>query len=377
MAVVVAGLCGLLAGCAGNAGPVAAEAVPPMAAEGGTGWTALPKSPLSPREAVLGLWTGREVLLIGGSDAAPCPPSASCVGDPTPLTDGAAFDPATDRWRKIADSPVPLTGGEGAVIDGTAYVLPPDGGGLLAYRIDGDVWARLPVPFGGGYHLLAAGDRLVAYLGSEEYGGGKDFIFDPRTATWSALPVDPLSPAFNRAMAWSGSELVLFDQELVPNPGSGKPALTRAATLDLAAGSWRRLPDSEILGTGPWLAAGGELVSPILDSADGGEVDGWGRSYPYGGSVAPATGAWSDLPKPPAGDVYSAGARTDSTAVYFGSGGLVLDTTTGTWQRVPAIPGGDVTHRTVVAAGVRMLVFGGASFGATPTVVDDAWIWAP
>ncbi|MBW6435036.1 hypothetical protein KZ829_14940 [Actinoplanes hulinensis] len=377
MAVVMVGLCGVLVGCAGNAEPVAPEAVEPKAAEGKAGWTALPKSPLSPREAVLGLWTGREVLLIGGSDASPCPPSASCVGDPTPLADGAAFDPATDRWRKIADSPVPLTGGESAVVGGTVYVLPPDGKELLAYRIDADAWARMPVPFGGGYGLLAAGDRLVAYLGSEENGGGKDYLFDPRAATWSALPADPLNPAFDRAMAWTGSELVLFDHELVPNPGSEKPALTRAATLDLAAGSWRRLPDSEILGTGPWLAAGKELVNPMLGGADGGEVNGWGRTYPYGGGVAPATGTWSDLPKPPSGDVYSAGARTGGTAVYFGSDGVVLDTTTGTWQRVPAIPGGDVTHRTVVAAGVRMLVFGGASFDGTPAVVDDAWIWAP
>lgn len=374
MAVVLIGLCGLLAGCAEHAEPVVTEAGEPMVANE---WTALPKSPLSPREAVLGLWTGREVLLIGGSDASPCPPNASCVGDPTPLADGAAYDPATTRWRKIADSPVPLTGGESAVVGGTAYVLPPDGKELLAYRIDGDAWARLPVPFGGGYYLLAAGDRLVAYLGSEENGGGKDYVFEPRTATWSELPADPLNPAFDRAMAWTGSELVLFDHELVPNPGSEKPALTRAATLDLAAGSWRRLPDSEILGTGPWLAAGDELVNPMLGGADGGEVNGWGRTYPYGGGLAPATGAWSDLPTPPARDIASAGARTGGTAVYFGSEGVVLDTATGTWQPIPAIPGGDVTHRTVVAAGVRMLVFGGASFDGTPTVVDDAWIWAP
>ncbi|MBO3737619.1 hypothetical protein [Actinoplanes flavus] len=369
---MIVGLCGVLAGCAENTEPAA------VVAEAGTGgWTALPTSPLSPREAVLGLWTGREVLIVGGTDAAPCPPNASCVGDPTPLTDGAAFDPATNRWRKIADSPVALTGEPGAVVGDTAYVLPGDGKQLLAYRIGDDTWTKVAVPFGGGYQLLAAGDRLVAYLGSEENGGGKDYVFDARTATWAALPADPLNPAFDRAMAWTGSEVVLFDHELVPNPGADGPTLTRAAALNLATGSWRRLPDSPILGTGPWLAAGDELVNPMLGGADGGEVNGWGRTYPYGGIVAPATGAWSDLPKPPAGDVLSAGARTGGAAVYFGSEGAVLDTTTGTWQPIPAIPGGDVTHRTVVASGVRMVVFGGARWDPTPAVVGDAWIWAP
>jgi hypothetical protein len=55
--------------------------------------------------------------------------------------------------------------------------------------------------------------------------------------SWSELPADPLSPSFDRSMAWSGRQLILFDHELVPNPGAEKPALTRVAALDLEAGS--------------------------------------------------------------------------------------------------------------------------------------------
>ncbi len=40
-----------------------------------SGWRELPGSPLSPRVQALGLWTGEEALIIGGSDT-PCPPNA-------------------------------------------------------------------------------------------------------------------------------------------------------------------------------------------------------------------------------------------------------------------------------------------------------------
>jgi hypothetical protein len=64
-------------------------------------WHAVPASPLSARETALGLWTGREVLFMGGSDARPCPSNASCAPpDAPPLADGASFDATLldDAW---------------------------------------------------------------------------------------------------------------------------------------------------------------------------------------------------------------------------------------------------------------------------------------
>jgi hypothetical protein len=336
---------------------------------------------MRPREAALGLWTGREVLLIGGSDETPCPPNADCPPDPTPLADGAAVDPHTGGWRRIADVPHPFAVGQGVLVGETAYILPVATGptthsGLLAYSIDEDSWRSLPVPFdaAAGYGLVSAGDRLVAYLGSVESGPGKDFVLDPRTATWQPLPADPLGPSFDRAMAWTGHELVLFDHELVPNPGAEKPTVTRAATLNLANSSWRRLPDSSILSTHPWLVAGGRLVNPTLGGADGGRIGNWGATYPYGGSLDPATGRWSTLPDPPAGVTHSAGARGDSTAVYVDVAGAVFDASTGEWIGVPTAPGGKVTGRTVVAAGTAMVIFGGAR--PDGALINQVWVWS-
>jgi hypothetical protein len=356
-----------------------------------TRWHAIPAGPLSPRETALGLWTGNEVLLIGGSDAPPCPPSASCAAsDEPPLADGAAFDPQTGTWRRIADSPVPFDWAEGAVIGNTAYLWIPGSPGrpqaasaFLAYYIADDRWEELTLPVHdlGWYGIAQAGERIVAYTSSDEEREQSDFLFDPATKSWSELPADPLSPSFDRVMAWSGRELVLFDHELVPNPGSKKPSVTRAAALDLESGSWRRLPDSEIIMSGPWVLDDGRLINPMLGGADGGEVDNWGRTHPYGGILDVETGDWTGLPNPPNGEEdFSAGVLTDSGGDYFGYGGWILDAAKETWIEVPPLDSDElVTGRTVVRAGTDLLVFGGARWKSGPDaqLLADAWIWSP
>jgi hypothetical protein len=145
--------------------------------------------------------------------------------------------------------------------------------GFLAYHIEKDRWEELPLPPGdlGWLHgIVQAGERIVAYRGSDEQGEQPDFVFDPATSSWSELPPDPLSPSFDRSMAWSGRELLLFEHELVPNPGSEKPALTRAAALDLESGAWRRLPDSEIFATGPWVPDDGRLIQVLTSDPEAG-----------------------------------------------------------------------------------------------------------
>jgi hypothetical protein len=229
--------------------------------------------------------------------------------------------------------------------------------------------------------LVAAGSRLVAFRTSEEQGGGPDLVLDASTKTWQALPPDPLTPAFDRTMVWIGEGLVLFDREIVPSPGSEKPSVTRAARFDTMARVWHRLPDSQILSTSPWIADGSTLVNPTLGGADGGQVNNWGRTYPYGGVLDVAGNRWALLPEAPAGATLAAGAVTGTGGHYSVPGGWVLDLERERWWRVPAFVDAmaGTTDPTVVAAGRILFIFGGAMWrdGEPGRVTSDAWMWSP
>ncbi len=361
-------------------------------------WKQLRDPPLSARESALGLWMEGEALIFGGSDADPCPPSAGCVAptDP-PLRDGAAFDLARQAWRRLAPAPVGFSFAEGVVVRGAAYILtngepgrphaPP---AFLRYRSAEDDWTQLRFPPGDGNRSIVATDEyVVAFSTSDEGGRIPDLVFDPATGEWARLPDDPLPRSFDRTMAWSGRELVLFAHELVPQPGAREPSLVIAAALDLDSRTWRRLPDSEMLGQGArWFNLDGRLIFPALGSADGGEVSNWGRSYPQGGILDPRLGTWSTLPAPPAGvdasarEEVAAGIVAGREADYFGHRGWILDAVAQEWTAIPPLDHDEplITGRSVTAAGRDMLVFGGIRWGEETMqgeLMTDAWIWSP
>lgn len=149
-------------------------------------WEELPAPPLSPRARVVGVWTGSEVLLVGG-DTWLCPPNASCVApDEPPLSDGAALDPDTGSWRAIAPSPLPFSYASTAVLGDDVYFLVESGDGvagarpvLLKYSLPDDRWEELPGPPRAGLgSLVAAGEVLVAFAGSDEQGEVPDQFYD-------------------------------------------------------------------------------------------------------------------------------------------------------------------------------------------------------
>jgi hypothetical protein len=354
-----------------------------------TGWRSLAKPSLSPREGALALWTGGEVLVLGGSDAPPCPPNANCSPpDVPPLADGAAYAPVTDGWRPIRDAPVPFTDARGTVIDGTAYVWswgdpgrPGAESVFLAYRIATDAWERLPPPTGERqpqFLIVPAGRRLVAY----EQGDQRDLAFDLDAWSWRELPPDPLRPSTGRVLVWSGRELILFAHAPESNPNSRTPSLARVAAYDFATETWRLLPTSPLLTSGPWFATGdGRLVNPTLGSADGGEVNNWGRSVPNGGILDPTAGSWSGLPTQPAGDdQFSAGVLTSTDAQYFGTSGWLLDLEAGRWLEIPRLPDDDFPSGYAVAAAADdLVVFGGALWGAGSRgeLTNATRLWSP
>ena len=82
-------------GCCGDASSDGSAYSPATAS-----WRKLAPSPLAPEQRPLGIWTGRELLLfVSGINAA--------SGKPWParFVRAAAYDPATDSWRRLAPIP--------------------------------------------------------------------------------------------------------------------------------------------------------------------------------------------------------------------------------------------------------------------------------
>jgi hypothetical protein len=332
---------GLLVGVVGSARSDA-EARP---------WKELPAPPLSPRELPAGFWTGEEVILVGGSDAPPCPPNASCAVPKTPpLSDGAAYDPEAGTWRSIADAPVPFSWAQAIVLGSIAYLWipgesprPQAPSAFLAYGIDDDRWEELAMPTKtpDAYSLVMAGEQIVAYSSGDEPRELPDLVFDPGSEDWSELPDDPLSAGFDRLVVRDGGELLLFDHELVPNPGGdGEPVPLRGAAFELGSGEWR-----------------------ILEDPDAAYV----RSVP----------AWGDS---------LAGILDESGARYFRRAGEVRDEIAGTTLRMPELAAVVEAYggTTDVTAGRDLFVFLGSSWGDGGEegeffgeLHSAAWLWSP
>ena len=60
-------------------------------------WRDIAATPLSPREQMAYAWTGHELVVWGG---------IGFGGGRQTRDDGAAYDPATDSWRMLADAPL-------------------------------------------------------------------------------------------------------------------------------------------------------------------------------------------------------------------------------------------------------------------------------
>ena len=292
---IVAGLalCGCVALSEQPAQPL------PSPAEAGH-WSQLPPSPLSARHQAAGAYLAGRFYVVGGWSSPVCPPTAGCTAPIEPaLTDGAAFDPATGRWEKIAPSPTPV----GDVLEMTAaagklYLLTGDVGRddspntFLSYNPDADAWGRLPLPPVEDAQLIAAGSKVVAIDGSDEGQPAVDAVYDPVTNRSDRLPGDPLGPSFDRSADWLGDRLLLSGSDLVPNPGADGPSVPKGRS---------------------------ELEATVGNVGD--------RTLVGGHLLQPQTLAWTRLPTAP----WGAGYRTSQTIItgpdsVFVWGGADLET---------------------------------------------------
>lgn len=340
---------------------------------GGTGtWEPIAESPLAPRDGVISVWTGTEMLVVGGVNWW-CPPGASCVepAEEDLFHDGAAYDPATDTWRELPGTDHALWHGLGAWTGQELVVVTRFSGDPATLALDpaAGSWRELTappspldyVPF---EYVLWAGDRLVFWTSDDSY--GSDWSLDPESGEWTALPADPFGPTFDRSFGWTGTELVLSaqlnDQDY---PGS-----FHVATLDLETGQWEVWPTSSpvTFWAQEWFVFDGHWVN-----ATQGAVTSQPREAVVG-AVDLATKEWVDVPQATDDDnalmaacqLPPLGASGDWLAA---GGGALLSLDPSVAILTPPC---DPIERPTAAVwtGEELIVWGGITRAADPAVYD-------
>jgi hypothetical protein len=176
-------------------------------------WRKLSRSPLAPDQHPTGAWTGRELVLvvdgINPVDGKPYPAS---------LARAAAYDPATDTWRRLAPPPTSVRGT--AVWDGRELLVAGNGRTALAYDPANDRWRRLaPLPSARfGETMVWTGKRLLLWgaQGASTSAPVPGFAYDPTDDRWSTLPTMPFPEGYSTAAAWTGHALLVW-----PGLGAG------------------------------------------------------------------------------------------------------------------------------------------------------------
>ena len=214
-------------------------------------WRELPKTPASGGGLVV--WTGREMIGWGGG----------CCGDA--FSDGAAYNPATNTWRKLAKSPLapsqsPVGTWTGRELLAFVGDFNPDGktwpalfARAAAYNPATDTWrriARLPSARGGatvvwdGHEALVVGGADVRQTGKPVPLARIGYAYNPATNRWRTLPAMESGRmqsaavwAAKRLLLWGGSQTV--DRPVVPPHG---------LAYDPAANRWAPLPQAPLLG---------------------------------------------------------------------------------------------------------------------------------
>jgi hypothetical protein len=340
--------------------------------DGSGSWRAMATSPLTPRDQGVAVWTGSEVVIVGGSSATPCPEGSDCVVALEPLADGAAYDPAADAWRTIADAPVAFVRAL-AVWTGAEVLVLADVAGandvLVAYDPTTNSWTPRADPPDSGLRSMAWTGHAWAGVGlTSEPGMGWEYL--PSADRWQPLPIDPLGDVSDRSIVWTGEELVVtasrFDE-----PGLPPNGLYQAVVLG-GAGGWRPVARSDVTNNGgAWTAVGRLVVNPGTGPT--------GDDLPNatGGVLDVVAGAWRPLPTPEA----EGGGHTGfegRAGRWVVDDNRLLDPVAGAWHTVETAPS-EAAPAVAAWTGTEVITWGGTiqQPDGAPDLVADGYAYRP
>lgn len=329
-------------------------------------WSQLPPAPVEPRDSASLAWTGHELVVWGG-----------IVDDHAggrPIGDGAAFNPTSNQWRRLASAAnleprwnaVTLwTGTEVLVIGGAAGETGPARDG--AYDPTADRWRVLPPrPSGLTGTLSGVWDGQEALVMSANRQAA---AYNPVANQWRALPPLPELPTYEVAQiapVWAGTRLLVWAEwSWVVSRGNETTGNSGIDlwSLDPSFGAWTKLGDGAAgpsgVSTGIW--TGDEVLLPAAPGWRG-AASGPGYALgdgPPGYRFNPSTSAYRPMTHGPVDD-------TSRDAVW--TGGALVRTTTGSIS--PRPPQG--TPTTVPPPGQPSPTIAAAWDAAT-----DAWTMLP
>lgn len=222
-------------------------------------WRVLPPAPIAARYGAAAVWTGSEMLVVGGlSDAVP----ASSYGLRTVQMEGAAYDPASNRWRRLPDSP--FCTDDAGMWTGTGLVVARNCSGtpfqLAVFDPARNSWSRLPSPAEAS-ELFAVAGILYTWNG----GSNRGERFDAAAGKWSALPALDEQRSISTIAGAFGDDLAVIGPKSATAPGVAVDLLAPGAS------AWRHFDSTD--------------ASPPLDSrreiASTAEVLVWNQGVGY------------------------------------------------------------------------------------------------
>ena len=318
-------------------------------------WFSLPPAPIAPRSGATALWTGSEVLILGGDSpdgvaydpatrlwrelpAAPIPPDDVIVWTGTEAIlfggwgrNGLALNVADDTWRPLADAPDLEWDKTGGVWTGTEMIVwndPIRGGvfgerstlNVVAYDAAADSWRQLappddPIELAGVTGVWTGEEVILWGIGDITTDGVySGLALNPATDEWRLIAPPP-SPAFEvfwnapgESAVWTGSRMLVW--HLIP--GNVGPEIW---AYDPASDLWERGASSPVasnptlIWTGDTLYAygGGEVLFRTL-SLDLG---------PEGDELPDPVGSQSTIDDPPVPfELLAVAANTRRAAVF-------------------------------------------------------------
>lgn len=181
-------------------------------------------SPLEKRWGAMGAWTGRQLVVFGGF--------SGFTGEGKVFRDGAAYNPATNTWRRLPPMPQRRGGGT-AVWDGREVLFlggtsPQSGQPSLrgmAFNPVTSSWRLLPVMQyrRAGFAAVWTGRDVLVWGGLSGHPGAwvvppHGEAYNPAANRWSALPKSPLQGREVAVAVWTDRRLIIWGGYI---PGRG------------------------------------------------------------------------------------------------------------------------------------------------------------